>query len=99
MTRATLDTTGELVRKATPTRRLGGPEDLKGSPCCSRRRPRATSPAGDRRGRRRHPDMTELPQEMGGLHEEDPFSQHLGIKVDSAGKRRRRACRWLRPES
>jgi gluconate 5-dehydrogenase len=30
MTRATLDTTGELVRKATPTRRLGGPEDLKG---------------------------------------------------------------------
>ena len=30
MTAATLDTTGELVRKATPTRRLGGPEDLKG---------------------------------------------------------------------
>jgi gluconate 5-dehydrogenase len=30
MTRATLDTTGEQVRKATPTRRLGGPEDLKG---------------------------------------------------------------------
>ena len=30
MTRATLDTTGELVRKVTPTRRLGGPEDLKG---------------------------------------------------------------------
>ena len=30
MTRATLDTTGEMVRKATPTRRLGGPEDLKG---------------------------------------------------------------------
>ena len=30
MTRATLDTAGELVRKATPTRRLGGPEDLKG---------------------------------------------------------------------
>ena len=30
MTRATLDTTGEMVRKVTPTRRLGGPEDLKG---------------------------------------------------------------------
>ncbi|MEO8143093.1 MAG: SDR family oxidoreductase [Betaproteobacteria bacterium] len=30
MTQATLDTTGEMVRKATPTRRLGGPEDLKG---------------------------------------------------------------------
>ena len=30
MTRATLDTAGEMVRKATPTRRLGGPEDLKG---------------------------------------------------------------------
>ena len=30
MTRATLDTTGEMVRKMTPTRRLGGPEDLKG---------------------------------------------------------------------
>jgi gluconate 5-dehydrogenase len=30
MTAATLDTTGELVRKTTPTRRLGGPEDLKG---------------------------------------------------------------------
>jgi len=30
MTHATLDTTGEMVRKATPTRRLGGPEDLKG---------------------------------------------------------------------
>ena len=30
MTAATLDTTGEMVRKATPTRRLGGPEDLKG---------------------------------------------------------------------
>ena len=30
MTQATLGTTGELVRKATPTRRLGGPEDLKG---------------------------------------------------------------------
>jgi gluconate 5-dehydrogenase len=30
MTKATLDTTGEMVRKVTPTRRLGGPEDLKG---------------------------------------------------------------------
>jgi NAD(P)-dependent dehydrogenase (short-subunit alcohol dehydrogenase family) len=30
MTQATLGTTGEMVRKATPTRRLGGPEDLKG---------------------------------------------------------------------
>jgi len=30
MTRATLDSTGETVRKMTPTRRLGGPEDLKG---------------------------------------------------------------------
>ena len=30
MTRSTLDASGELVRKATPTRRLGGPEDLKG---------------------------------------------------------------------
>ncbi len=30
MTRGTLDASGELVRKATPTRRLGGPEDLKG---------------------------------------------------------------------
>jgi len=30
MTRATLDTVGEMVRKVTPTRRLGGPEDLKG---------------------------------------------------------------------
>ena len=30
MTAATLDSTGELVRKNTPTRRLGGPEDLKG---------------------------------------------------------------------
>ena len=30
MTHATLDTSGEMVRKATPTRRLGGPEDLKG---------------------------------------------------------------------
>jgi gluconate 5-dehydrogenase len=30
MTRATLDTTGEAMRKMTPTRRLGGPDDLKG---------------------------------------------------------------------
>jgi NAD(P)-dependent dehydrogenase (short-subunit alcohol dehydrogenase family) len=30
MTRATLDTGGEAIRKTTPTRRLGGPEDLKG---------------------------------------------------------------------
>jgi len=30
MTQATLGTTGEMVRRATPTRRLGGPEDLKG---------------------------------------------------------------------
>jgi gluconate 5-dehydrogenase len=30
MTQATLGATGEMVRKATPTRRLGGPEDLKG---------------------------------------------------------------------
>jgi len=30
MTKATLDTMGEAMRKATPTRRLGGPEDLKG---------------------------------------------------------------------
>jgi gluconate 5-dehydrogenase len=30
MTHATLDTAGEAVRKLTPTRRLGGPEDLKG---------------------------------------------------------------------
>ena len=30
MTHATLDTLGETVRKTTPTRRLGGPEDLKG---------------------------------------------------------------------
>jgi gluconate 5-dehydrogenase len=30
MTHATLDTAGEMVRKVTPTRRLGGPEDLKG---------------------------------------------------------------------
>ena len=30
MTHATLDTAGEAVRKVTPTRRLGGPEDLKG---------------------------------------------------------------------
>ena len=30
MTHATLDSSGEMVRKATPTRRLGGPEDLKG---------------------------------------------------------------------
>ncbi len=30
MTQATLDTVGEMVRKVTPTRRLGGPEDLKG---------------------------------------------------------------------
>ena len=30
MTHATLDTSGEMVRKATPTRRLGGSEDLKG---------------------------------------------------------------------
>ena len=30
MTHATLDSAGEMVRKATPTRRLGGPEDLKG---------------------------------------------------------------------
>jgi len=30
LTHATLDTSGEAVRKATPTRRLGGPEDLKG---------------------------------------------------------------------
>ncbi|MEK6244348.1 MAG: SDR family oxidoreductase [Pseudomonadota bacterium] len=30
MTQATLDASGELMRKATPTRRLGGPEDLKG---------------------------------------------------------------------
>jgi gluconate 5-dehydrogenase len=30
MTHATLDTAGELVRKQTPTRRLGGAEDLKG---------------------------------------------------------------------
>jgi len=30
MTHATLDTAGEMVQKATPTRRLGGPEDLKG---------------------------------------------------------------------
>ena len=30
MTQTTLDASGELMRKATPTRRLGGPEDLKG---------------------------------------------------------------------
>ena len=30
LTRATLDAFGEVMRKATPTRRLGGPEDLKG---------------------------------------------------------------------
>jgi NAD(P)-dependent dehydrogenase (short-subunit alcohol dehydrogenase family) len=30
MTHGTLDASGEMVRKATPTRRLGGPEDLKG---------------------------------------------------------------------
>lgn len=30
LTRATLDAFGETMRKATPTRRLGGPEDLKG---------------------------------------------------------------------
>jgi NAD(P)-dependent dehydrogenase (short-subunit alcohol dehydrogenase family) len=30
MTKATLDTMGEAMRKATPTRRLGGAEDLKG---------------------------------------------------------------------
>jgi len=30
MTQTTLDTTGEFVRKATPTRRLGNDEDLKG---------------------------------------------------------------------
>ena len=30
MTRATLDTQGELVREMTPTRRLGNDEDLKG---------------------------------------------------------------------
>jgi len=30
MTHGTLDASGEMVRKATPTRRLGGNEDLKG---------------------------------------------------------------------
>jgi len=30
MTQATLDTTGELIRDWTPTKRLGGEEDLKG---------------------------------------------------------------------
>jgi gluconate 5-dehydrogenase len=30
MTRATLATTGELIREWTPTRRLGNEEDLKG---------------------------------------------------------------------
>jgi len=30
MTHGTLDASGEMLRKATPTRRLGGPEDLKG---------------------------------------------------------------------
>jgi NAD(P)-dependent dehydrogenase (short-subunit alcohol dehydrogenase family) len=30
MTRATLDTTGELIREWTPTKRLGNDEDLKG---------------------------------------------------------------------
>ena len=30
MTQGTLGTSGEMLRKATPTRRLGGPEDLKG---------------------------------------------------------------------
>lgn len=30
MTRATLDTTGEIVRRTTPTKRLGNDEDLKG---------------------------------------------------------------------
>ena len=30
MTKATLDAMGEALRKLTPTRRLGGPEDLKG---------------------------------------------------------------------
>jgi gluconate 5-dehydrogenase len=30
MTRATLDTTGELIRDWTPTKRLGNDEDLKG---------------------------------------------------------------------
>jgi len=30
LTRATLDAFGETMRKATPTRRLGGAEDLKG---------------------------------------------------------------------
>jgi gluconate 5-dehydrogenase len=30
MTKETLDTLGEMVREATPTRRLGNDEDLKG---------------------------------------------------------------------
>ncbi|MBM3355136.1 MAG: SDR family oxidoreductase, partial [Betaproteobacteria bacterium] len=30
MTRATLDSTGEIMRRTTPTRRLGNDEDLKG---------------------------------------------------------------------
>jgi NAD(P)-dependent dehydrogenase (short-subunit alcohol dehydrogenase family) len=30
MTRATLDTAGKLIQEWTPTRRLGGNEDLKG---------------------------------------------------------------------
>ena len=30
MTKGTLDASGEAMRKATPTRRLGGPDDLKG---------------------------------------------------------------------
>ena len=30
MTRATLETAGKLVQEWTPTRRLGGEEDLKG---------------------------------------------------------------------
>jgi gluconate 5-dehydrogenase len=30
MTRATLETTGKIIREWTPTRRLGNDEDLKG---------------------------------------------------------------------
>jgi len=30
MTRATLDTAGKVIQEWTPTRRLGGNEDLKG---------------------------------------------------------------------
>ena len=86
MTRATLDTAGALIKEWTPTRRLGGDEDLKGSRCCSPPRPRATSP-GRRSRSTAAPRSYERPLEFTREYQKKiPFLQHLKIQTDELGK-------------